>query len=338
MKKNILIINTGGTISSIETSDGVKPKHGIVWKMIEKHCQFFHSEMPSFKLIELDPLLDSSNLGISNWNSLAMLVQQHYDKFDGFVILHGTDTMAYSASALSFMLEGLSKPVILTGSQIPFSALRTDATNNLVNSLQLAANKTLCEVCIYFNHKLLRGNRSTKKSSTKFLAFDTPNYPNLASIGTDVTWHKNLLLTKPKDNPPLTVHALNPFIIANARLMPGMPNELLKQLLKLELDGLILETYGSGNAPVEDDSFIALLKEAQKRKIPIINVSQCYQSSPHLSTYQAGKKLLELGVIAGHDLTFESAYSKLYYLLNKGCSYETLQVKMPLSLKGEVNS
>jgi L-asparaginase len=335
MKKNILIINTGGTISSVETSEGVQPKEGLVKEMMQQQSLFFHPEMPNFQLIELEPLIDSSNIGLKDWNHLAGLIENNADKYDGFVILHGTDTMAYTASSLSFLLMNLDKPVILTGSQIPFSALRTDATSNLINALQLSANSELNEVCVYFNHKLFRGNRSTKKSSTQFLAFDSPNFPSLATIGTDIRWQTHLL--KESSTKPLTRTELKPSMIANVRLVPGMSNTLIQQLLALKLDGLIIETYGSGNAPTSDEAFLALLKSARNTETIIVNVSQCYQSSAARTTYQAGKKLEEAGVLAGHDLTIEAAYTKLQYLLSLNLSKEQLESQMTKSICGEMS-
>lgn len=334
--KQILILNTGGTISSVKTPHGYEPRPGFVEKELKSLAVFQHKDMPKFHIKEYSPLLDSSNMSLNDWNKIAKDISEHYEDYDGFVILHGTDTMAYTASALSFMLEHLTKPVIITGSQIPLSEVRNDALENIVTSLWLCAHQAIKEVCIYFNERLLRGNRAQKVSATQFSAFDSPNFPHLASIGIDIVVHEHLLLKDSKKG--FRLQTIEPHFIANFRLFPGFAAEVMIDLLKLPLKGLIIETYGTGNAPNDQPAFLEALASACERGIVIINCSQCQQGRVEMSQYATGYRLKQLGLVSGHDMTPEAAHCKLLYLLSKNLELNDIKTQMAQNLCGELTA
>lgn len=335
MKKNILILNTGGTISSVKTREGYQPKANHVEKALRAIPAFSHADMPDYEVLEYKPLLDSSNLTYEDWNRLAADISRYYDKFDGFVIFHGTDTMAYTASALSFMLENLSKPVILTGSQIPLSEVRNDALDNALTSLWLCAHRPIHEVCIYFNQSLLRGNRTQKISSTRFDAFDSPNFPHLAEIEQSINMASGLLLPEPKK--PFHWQPLRPQCIANFRLCPGTAMEVLETLLQMPLQALVLETYGLGNAPNNSPRFLKILAEASARGVILVNSSQCAHGLVKMEQYATGHSLINAGLVSGHDMTPEAIYCKLLYLLSKYSDLTQVKAEMARDLAGELS-
>lgn len=334
MKKTILILNTGGTISSIKTSRGYEPVSGYVAKALATIPAMQHAEMPHYVIKEYQPLLDSSNMTVNEWNRIAADIAEAYDHYDGFVILHGTDTMAYTASALSFMLENLGKPVLLTGSQIPLSEVRNDAVDNVVTSLWICAHQPVNEVCVYFNQCLLRGNRTQKINTQHFNAFDSPNFPHLGSIGIDITLHHELILPSP--TAPFRLQRIRPHFIANFRLFPGFATEVLGYMLSQPIQGLVLETYGTGNAQNNDPHFLALLKEATRRGVFIINCTQCQQGTVEMSHYATGHSLKQAGLFNGHDMTSEAAHCKLLYLLSKYEDPTLMKNEVELSLRGEL--
>ncbi|MFI4962276.1 MAG: asparaginase [Legionellales bacterium] len=335
MKKRILIINTGGTISSVKSNQGYEPAPGFVQQALAEIPSLKHKDMPEYVIKEYRPLLDSSNMTLHDWNRIGEDIACEYPHFDGFVILHGTDTMAYTASALSFMLEHLSKPVIVTGSQIPLSEIRNDAIDNVITSLWLCAHQPINEVCVYFNQHLLRGNRTQKMSAQKFNAFDSPNYPHLASIGIDIELHHNLLLKPPKK--PFQLQKITPQFIANFRLFPGFASEVLGNILNQPLKGLIMETYGAGNAQNNDLGFLHLLKEACDRGIVIINCTQCQQGRVEMNQYATGHTLKLAGLVSGRDMTPEAAHCKLLYLLSKNLEGTEIKRLMEQDLCGELS-
>ncbi|TAL61854.1 MAG: L-asparaginase 1 [Legionella sp.] len=335
MKKRILIINTGGTISSIKSSHGYEPAAGYVATALSEIPTLKHPDMPEYEIKEYDPLLDSSNMTLLEWNRIANDIAQEYDHYDGFVIFHGTDTMAYTASALSFMLENLAKPVILTGSQIPLSEVRNDAIDNVITSLWLCAHEAINEVCIYFNQRLLRGNRTQKISAQSFNAFDSPNYPHLGSIGIRIELQQKLLRKKPKD--AFHLQTISPHFIANFRLFPGFASDVLAYILNQPVRGLILETYGAGNAQNKDPQFLKLLKEACDRGIIIVNCTQCQHGKVEMSSYATGDSLKKAGLISGHDMTPEAAHCKLLYLLSKNLDSAQVKQQMETELCGELS-
>lgn len=334
MKKTILIINTGGTISSVKTEHGYAPSPGYVESVLKTLTGLSHQDMPDYVIKEYNPLLDSSNMTVHDWNRIAKDITEQYHVYDGFVIFHGTDTMAYTASALSFMLEHLGKPVILTGSQIPLSEVRSDAVDNIMTSLWLCAHTPLQEVCIYFNQQLLRGNRAQKASAERLDAFHSPNFPPLATIGITIELQSTRLHQSGKH--AFQLQPIHPHFIANFRLFPGFASEVLAYLLKQPLCGLILETYGAGNAQNNDPHFLSLLQEASAQGIIIVNCSQCPHGRVQMNQYATGHALKKAGLISGHDMTPEAAHCKLLYLLTKYQDVPTIKTQMETNLCGEL--
>lgn len=318
----------------VKMPHGYEPKLGYVKSALEKMPALYHDDMPDYVIKEYEPLLDSSNMTVNDWNRIAADIANEYDNFDGFIIFHGTDTMAYTASALSFMLENLGKPVILTGSQIPLSEVRNDATDNVITSLWLAAHQPINEVCIYFNQHLFRGNRTQKISAEQFNAFDSPNFPRLANFGIDITLHHDLLLKPPSK--PFHLQTIRPHFIANFRLFPGFATDVLGYMLQKSLRGLVLETYGAGNAQNNDPKFLELLTDACDRGVVIVNCTQCQHGRVEMDQYATGYTLKQAGLISGHDMTPEAAHCKLLYLLSKYTDVAKIKTLMETNLCGEL--
>jgi len=268
---------------------------------------------------------------------IARDLAANYDKYDGFVVVHGTDTMAYTASALPFMLHGLGKPVVITGSQIPLCEIRNDARENLITSLMIAADYAIPEVCLYFGGKLLRGCRSVKVSASGFAAFDSPNFPPLGTVGIDidVNWE---LVRKSKRAQQLKVQELAAPVVSALRLFPGISPELVRNVLRPPLQGLVLEAYGVGNGPDQDTAFIDALTEATKRGVVIVDCTQCLEGRVDLAEYAAGSALARAGVISGSDMSAEAALAKLYYLFSRGDGPEKVKREMQRDLCGELTA
>ena len=340
-KASILIIYTGGTIGMIHNVDT-----GALESFNFDHLLMHVPELKNLNIgidaITFDPPIDSSDMEPEMWSRIVTNIEENYDRYDGFVILHGTDTMSFTASALSFMLEDLMKPVILTGSQLPIGALRTDGKENLITAIEIAAAKNsdgtpvVPEVCVFFHEKLMRGNRTTKINSESFGAFGSNNYPLLAMAGTDIQFYTRNIK---KYVPGLKLkahHEYNSNIIILS-LFPGIQQEVIEKVLATkELKGVIFRTFGAGNAPQKEWLVKALKKATSEGKI-IINITQCAGGSVHMERYETGLQLLEAGVISGKDSTVEAALTKLMYLLGKDLPAEEIRRRMSISFAGEIS-
>ena len=333
-RKKICLINTGGTIGMMATSYGYAPVPGYMEKTLSEAEDFQHDPLPAYDFLEYDPLLDSSNVTVSDWNKLGRDVADRYDKYDGFVILHGTDTMAYTASALSFMLEGLGKPVILTGSQIPFIEVRSDARQNLITAMMLAADYDIPEVCTYFGGKLMRGNRSTKISSDTLIAFDSPNLDPLAEAGVRIAVHEHLLR---RQEGPLRFVPFREEQIAVLKIFPGIQYEIFENIMTEKLKGIVLEAFGSGNIPQNDDSMVRMLDKARETGTHIVVCTQCLKGAAQLGQYETSRALVQAGALCGYDMTSEAAVTKLFYLLSKDLAPEEVRRLMEIDLRGELS-
>jgi len=335
MRKRVYIAYTGGTIGMNRTRGGYCPEPGYLQRQMAQMPELDHPSMPSYTIHEYAPLLDSSNMTPGDWVKIAHDVAANYARYDGFVVLHGTDTMAYTASALPFMLHGLAKPVIITGSQIPLCEVRNDARENLITSLLIAAKHDVPEVCLYFGGKLLRGCRSVKVSASGFAAFDSPNVPPLGTVGIDIEINRDLV-RKPNRKQRLRVDDFGSAVVSALRLFPGISPELVRNVLRPPLQGLVLEAYGVGNGPENDRDFIAALAEATARGVVIVDCTQCLEGTVDLGEYATGSALARAGVISGRDMTAEAALAKLYYLFSRGYAPKTVRREMQRDLRGEL--
>jgi L-asparaginase len=335
-RKRVYIAHTGGTIGMQRTRDGYQPRAGYLQQQLESMPELRHPSMPDYAVHEYDPLLDSSNMTPREWVKIARDIGDHYDDFDGFVVLHGTDTMAYTSSALPFMLNGLAKPVIVTGSQIPLCEVRNDARENLITSLLIAANYDVPEVCLYFGRQLIRGCRAVKVSADGFAAFASPNAPPLGTVGIDIEINRDLV--RPRSRRKLRVEELGAPVVSALRLFPGISPQLMRNVLRPPLQGLVLEAYGVGNGPDSDTAFIAALVAAAKRGVVIVDCTQCLEGTVKLSEYAAGSALARAGVISGYDMTAEAALAKLYYLFSRGYAPDKVKREMQRDLRGELTA
>ena len=338
--RSILMIYTGGTIGMMKNQET---------GALEPFCfDDIYTHLPMLRLIdadvhikELQPLIDSSNSNPAFWVRLASFIYENYDSYDGFVILHGTDTMSYTASALCFLLENLSKPVILTGSQLPLGVMRTDGRENILNSIEIAADyqngqPMVPEVCLYFENSLYRGNRTYKDNAEHFNAFVSANYPKLAEVGVYIKYNTHYI--RPASKEKLILHTQMDDNIAILKLYPGITEQAVRTVLNIPgLRAVIMETYGSGNAPTYP-WFINLLQEAIQKGLIVTSVTQCKGGgSVEIGKYGTSVPLGQIGVIGGKDLTTEAAVSKLMYLLGQGLTNEEVKYWIPKPLRGEIS-
>ncbi len=340
MVNKVLLIYTGGTIGM-----GQNPSTGTLEPL---DFNYLLRQLPEFKFIKAEvntyqfyPAIDSSDMTPDFWAQLVRIISTNYDDYDGFVILHGTDTMAYTASALSFMLENLTKPVILTGSQLPLGQLRTDGKENLITSIELASahdeegHAMVPEVCVYFSGILMRGNRSTKRNVDGFRAFDSYNYPHLCDAGVNFTYHSHHILTPDYSLPMIPHTSLDTGVVVFS-LFPGIQEKFIKNVLNMEdLHGIVMRSFGSGNAP-QAKWLTDILKKATERGVTVVNVTQCAKGRVAMDRYSTGYHLQQAGVISGYDSTVEAAVTKLMFLHARYSDIETIREKMQESLAGEI--
>jgi L-asparaginase len=338
-KSKILLIYTGGTIGmrkdfetgALKAFNFSKLLHNIPeLKLLDCEIETFSFETP----------IDSSNMNPENWAEIARTIENNYANFDGFVVLHGSDTMSYSASALSFMLENLSKPVIFTGSQLPIGDLRTDAKENLITAIQIASlqengKPLIKEVCLYFEYKLYRGNRTTKINAEHFRAFISPNYPFLVESGVHLKINSELFWPTQKES-QLKVHDHLDNNVAIIKMFPGISEAVLSAILNIEnLKGIVLETYGAGNAPTEE-WFLNFLQKAISKGVYVVNVTQCSIGSVSMGHYETSTSMKKLGIISGKDITTEAAITKLMYLLGQDIAQKDFKTMFETPLRGEM--
>lgn len=337
---SVLLIYTGGTIGMIEN-----PETGALenfnFDQLLKHVPELKRFNCHISTYQFNPPIDSSDMEPELWAKIVKIISSHYNDYDGFVILHGTDTMAYTACALSFMLENLSKPVILTGSQLPIGMLRTDGKENLITAIEIAAARRpdgtpmVPEVCIFFENELMRGNRTTKINAENFNAFRSFNYPPLAKVGIHIRYEEHLI-RRPDPSRPMKPHYLFDTNVVVLTLFPGIRESIVSSVLHvLGIKAVVLKTFGSGNAP-QKEWLIRQLKEANERGIVIVNITQCQRGVVEMQRYGTGLQLLQTGVISGYDSTPECAVTKLMFLLGHGLNQQEIRRLMDSNLAGEI--
>lgn len=341
-KSALLLIYTGGTIGMKQDMKDLTLKPFDFSQILDEvpEIRKFAFKIDTYSF---EPPIDSSDVEPSLWQDLARLIKDKYEDYDGFIILHGTDTMSYSASALSFMLDGLTKPVIFTGSQLPIGVPRTDGKENLISAVEIASAKddeghpAVPEVCVCFDSLLMRGNRSTKVNSEVFRAFQSPNFPPLAEAGINIRYN-NEYIRKPNDwYQSLTINTDLDTRVSILKIHPGITPEVVRNILcGMDTRAIIMETYGSGNAPTRD-WFLDIVKESSAMNKIIVNVTQCLAGTVNMNIYANGKALERAGVIDGYDSTTESALAKLFYLMGKSRDNEWVKAMMGRNLKGEIS-
>lgn len=332
MKKKILLIYTGGTIGMVKD----KKKNTLIplnFDKLLKAVPEINSEEIDLDNISTKKPIDSSNMSSDNWIEIASIIEKNYDSYDGFVVLHGTDTMAYTASAFSFMLEDLNKAVIFTGSQIPIGARRTDAKENLITAVEIAASGKVNEVSIYFENQLYKGNRTVKVNSEHFEAFESPNYPILAEAGVNIKYKSTL---EKKGDQKLKVHKNCSNDVAILKLFPGIKLSTIEAIIK-SVKGIVIESFGAGNAST-NPKFTKLLSQAIKDMKIIVNISQCLHGEAIRGQYETNEPFEKAGVICGKDMTTEATVTKLMFLLGQKLNSAEIKIQLQKNLRGEISN
>jgi L-asparaginase len=336
MRKRIYVAYVGGTIGMQATDSGYAPVPGHLSALVRGRPELNEDEVPDLVITEYEPLLDSANARPSDWLRIARDIAQRRDAFDGFVVLHGTDTMAYTASALAFLLRGLDRPVVVTGSQIPLGVLRSDGRQNLLTAVLVAARDDVREVCLVFGSQILRGCRTIKASASGFEAFESPNLPPLGAAGVEIEIAAARLrppMAGPIGLPPTLDAPVNML-----RLYPGMPPALLRAALAPPALGLVLEAYGAGNLPTTDGELLQTLAEGAQRGVAVLVVSQCVDGRVDLGAYATSRPLVAAGAVGGLDMTTEAAYAKLVVLLSEGHPPDEVRTLLARDLAGELTA
>jgi len=334
----ILVLYTGGTIGMVKSEGGYVPASGTLQTLMDERPSFRADDVPDYDVYEFDPPLDSANMTPNDWLRIAEAIQERYEAYDGFLVVHGTDTMAFTASALSFMLHPLDKPVVLTGAQLPLDETRSDAQSNLLTSLLLLGgfSDRLAGVHLFFHDRLFRGNRVTKVNADSFAAFDSPNFPTVgtAGIDLDIEWDRVPSPHRPPRTP--AVAELGAATVSAFRLFPGLDAASLENVLAPPVQGVVLECFGAGNAPDQNEAFLEALRDATDRGVVIVAVTQPLRGTADLDLYATGQALADVGVVSGYDMTTEAALAKLYYLFEQDHAPDEVRRLLQNNLRGEL--
>jgi L-asparaginase len=330
---SVFVLHTGGTIGMIETPEGHAPVADALGPYLDWIVANSGGELAPITFVELDPPIDSANATPADWCTIARTLFERREEHVGFVVLHGTDTMAYTSSALSFLLPGFGKPVVVTGSQIPITRIRSDGRQNFIGALQVAAQSNVDEVTLLFGEVLLRGNRATKMDASGLDAFDSPRFPPLADIGIDIVVHRELV-RPPDQSPRIIAGSLGH--VAAVRLFPGFSASILGNLCRPPLQGLVIEAYGAGNGPANDRDFLAAIETAAGQGVVVVVVTQCVRGSVQPGAYATGSALLSAGAVPGYDMTPEAALTKLAVLLSQDLDTATVEEMIQRDAAGEL--